>query len=67
MKTTVVIDDLLMRKAMAAIGARTKKETIVSGLSLLIKTKQKNIFRRELATFNLDLDLDILESMRNDK
>jgi hypothetical protein len=56
-----------MRKAMAAIGARTKKETIVSGLSLLIKTKQKNIFRRELATFNLDLDLDILESMRNDK
>ena len=58
MRTNIVIDDQLMRDAMQASGARTKKEAVEIGLRTLVKLdQQKRIkaFRGRLA-WEGDLD-----------
>ena len=65
MKTTVVIDDELLHEAMKAIGARTKREAILAGLKSLIREKNRELFRKELGTFDLALDLEELERLRH--
>jgi len=65
MKTTVVIDDKLLHEAMKAIGARTKREAILAGLKSLIREKNRELFRKELGTFDLALDLEELERLRH--
>ncbi len=37
MRTNIVIDDQLMKRAQRAAGARTKKETVELGLKTLIR------------------------------
>ncbi len=64
-KTTVMIDEDLLEQAVQAIGARSKREAIIVGLQTLVKRKNKGLFRRELGTFDLDLDLGSLEELRN--
>ncbi len=64
-KTTVVIDENLLEQAVQAIGARSKREAIIVGLQTLVKRKNKDSFRQELGTFDLDLDLGKLEELRN--
>lgn len=64
-KTTVMIDEELLDQAVEAIGARSKKEAIIVGLRTLVQGKRKKLFREELGTFDLDLDLRTLEEMRN--
>ncbi len=64
-KTTVMIDEDLLEQAVQAIGARSKREAIIVGLQTLVKRKNKELFRRELGTFDLDLDLGSLEELRN--
>ncbi len=64
-KTTVMIDEDLLEQAVQAIGARSKREAIIVGLQTLVKRKNKELFRRELGTFDLDLDLGTLEELRN--
>ncbi len=65
MKTTVLIDDQLLHEAMQAIGARTKREAILAGLRSIIQAKNRDLFRKELGTFDLDLNLKKLEKLRN--
>lgn len=65
MKTTVFIDDQLLHEAMQAIGARTKREAILAGLKALVLAKNRELFRKELGTFDLDLDLKKLEELRH--
>jgi len=64
-KTTVVIDEKLLRDAMETIGARTKKQTIEAGLRELIRHNQREALRRELGTYDLDLDLETLQRLRD--
>ena len=64
-KTTVVIDDKLINKAIKAVGAKTKREVIEKGLKELIKTKNRQALRKELGTYELDLSLNELERLRN--
>ena len=66
-KTTVVIDDELLREAMKVIGARTKKQAISAGLSELIRKENLEALRRELGTFDLALSSDELERLRNEQ
>ncbi|RLD97585.1 MAG: type II toxin-antitoxin system VapB family antitoxin [Aquificota bacterium] len=66
MKTTVVIDDKLLKEAMEAIGARTKKETIEAGLKELVRKKNLQALKEELGTFDLDLTLEELEKLRSE-
>jgi Arc/MetJ family transcription regulator len=41
MRTNIVIDDQLMREAMQASGARTKREAVEIGLRTLVKLDQQ--------------------------
>jgi len=64
-KTTVVIDEKLLRDAMETIGAKTKKQTIEAGLRELIRHNGREALRRELGTYDLDLDLETLQRLRD--
>lgn len=64
-KTTVLIDEKLLRDAMESIGAKTKKQTIEAGLRQLIRHREREALRKELGTYDLDLDLETLERLRN--
>jgi Arc/MetJ family transcription regulator len=64
-KTTVFIEEELLEKAIQAIGARTKKEAIEAGLQSLVRINNRELFRKELGTFDLDLTLDELKDSRN--
>lgn len=64
-KTTVVIDEELLREAIEAIGARSKKEAIEKGLRSLVQQHNREALRKELGTFEIDLTLDELETLRH--
>ena len=66
MKTTVVIDDNLLREAMKATGIRTKRAVIEMGLRELIRKNKLEAFKEELGTFDLELSLQKLNSLRNE-
>jgi Arc/MetJ family transcription regulator len=65
MKTTVVIEDKLLRAAMKATGAKTKKEVIEMGLREVIKKKNIENLRKELGTYDLTIDLKELRRLRS--
>ena len=64
-KTTVLIDEQLLTDAMEAIGARTKKEAISAGLEALVKHHHRQSLQKELGTYDIDLNLEELERLRN--
>jgi Arc/MetJ family transcription regulator len=64
-KTTIVIDEKLLKDAIDAIGARSKKEAIEAGLRALVREYNREALRRELGTFEMELTLDELERLRN--
>jgi Arc/MetJ family transcription regulator len=52
MRTNIVIDDALMKQAMQASGARSKREAVEMGLRTLVKLQQQaeiRAFRGRLA------------------
>ena len=66
MKTTVVIDDELLREAVKAAGVRTKREAIDMGLRELVRKKNLEALKGELGTYDLDLTLEELERRRSE-
>lgn len=64
-KTTIMINENLLEQAIAAIGARTKKEAIEAGLKSLIQQHNREALRKDLGTFDIDLTLAELERLRN--
>ena len=64
-KTTVLIDEELLKDAIEAIGARSKKEAIEIGLKSLVRQRNREALRRELGTFEIDLTLSQLEKLRD--
>jgi len=54
-----------LEEAVEAIGARTKKEAVEAGLRALIRMKQKEMLRKDLGTFDMDLSLSELEELRS--
>ena len=63
-KTTVVLDETLLQEAKEATGAKTKKETIETALSEVVKRRQRELLIEEMGTYNLDLKQDDIEKMR---
>ena len=45
MRTNIVIDDALMKQAMQASGARSKREVVELGLRTLVKLQQQTEIR----------------------
>jgi len=64
-KTTVMIDENLLKEAMEAAGARSKKEAIEKGLRFLVRWHNREALRKELGTFEIDLTLEELEGLRD--
>lgn len=64
-KTTVLINEQLLKAAMEAIGARSKKEAIDAGLRSLVRQWNREALRKELGTFEIDLTLNELERLRH--
>ncbi len=67
MKTTVVIDDELLKEAMKVTKSRTKKEAIETGLKELVRRKNLEAFREELGTYSIGLTPEELEERRRDR
>lgn len=64
-KTTVFIDEKLLEQAIEITGTRSKREAIEKGLRALIRQYNREAFREDLGTFDIDLTLDELEHLRN--
>ena len=64
-KTTVLIDERLLKQAMQATGAKTKREAIKAGLEVLVRHYQRESLQKELGTYDLDLNLEKLIRLRN--
>ena len=64
-KTTVLIEEDLLKAAAESIGARTKKETIETALLSIVRQHAREKLRKELGTFDIDLTPEDLETLRN--
>jgi len=64
-KTTVLIDDDLLKAAAEVVGTRTKKETIEAALLSLVRQHAREKLRKELGTFDIDLTPEELERLRH--
>ena len=64
MRTSIVIDDDLMRSAMRATGLKTKKAVVEEGLKLLVRLKRQQAIRRWRGKLRWEGDLD---AMRTDE
>ena len=58
MRTTIVIDDALMRQAMQASGARSKREAVELGLRTLVRLRQQGEIRAFRGRLRWDGDLE---------
>jgi Arc/MetJ family transcription regulator len=63
-RTNIVIDDQLMREAMQASGARTKREAVELGLRMLVKLEQQKRIQAYRGRLSWQGDL---ETMRQDR
>lgn len=66
-KTTVIIDEKLLKTAIEITGAKSKREVIIEGLKALIHKKNIEAFRKELGTYDLDLTIEELNNLREMK
>ena len=66
-KTTVVIDETLINEVIRVTNLKTKKEVIEKGLKELLRTRNRELLRQELGTFDIDLSLEELKKKRAEK
>ena len=64
MRTNIVIDNSLMRKAMKATGLSTKKAVVEEGLRLLVKVKGQEGIRRLRGKVSWEGDLSVMREDR---
>ena len=67
MRSTIDIDDSLLREAMKLTKAKTKRELINMSLQETIKRKRRQRLANRLGKYNLDLSLEELKKMRADE
>ena len=63
MRTNIVINDILMKKALASSGFKTKREAVEEGLRLLIRINQQKEIKKLRGKITWVGDL---EEMRSD-
>ena len=65
MRTTIVIDDGLMKRAMRVSGASTKREAVQQGLELMVRlAEQERLLHSARGKFRWEGDL---AAMRRDR
>lgn len=58
MRTNIVIDDKLMKAALKATGAKTKREAVELGLRTLVRLREQEQIRDLRGKIHWDGDLD---------
>ncbi len=66
-KTTVFIDDSLINEALKVSNLKTKKEVIEAGLRELVRRRNRELLRKELGSFDIDLSLEELKKRRAER
>jgi Arc/MetJ family transcription regulator len=65
MRTNIVIDDQLIKRAMRVSGASTKREAVQKSLELMVRlAEQERLLREARGKFRWEGDLD---AMRRDR
>ncbi len=64
MRTNIVIDDDLMKRAMRASGAKTKREAVERSLELMVRLKAQESMRELRGKLHWEGDL---KAMRRDR
>lgn len=64
MRTNIEIDDELLRSAMEACGARTKREAVQRGLETLVRLKRQEAVRAYRGKLAWEGDLEALRTDR---
>ncbi|MFZ0890367.1 MAG: type II toxin-antitoxin system VapB family antitoxin [Candidatus Binataceae bacterium] len=68
MRTNIVIDDRLMKRAMRVSGAATKRETVERGLELMVRlAEQEKLIRSARGKLRWEGDLDAMRRDRRTK
>ena len=62
MRTNIVIDDKLMREALRASGASTKKEAVERGLRMLVRLHKQEEIRKFRGKLRWEGDLDAMRT-----
>lgn len=65
-RTTLEIDDELLAEAMELTGAKSKRDVVDQALREFVRRCQREALIRDLGTFDLDIDLDKLQHMREE-
>ena len=66
MRSTLEIDDELIKEATLLTDAKTKKEVVRLALETLVRQKRRERLRNRLGKFPLELTLKKLAEMRED-
>ncbi len=64
MRTNIVIDDELMKKAMKSTGLKTKRAVVEAGLQLLVLVKAQTDIRKLRGKIAWEGDLDAMREGR---
>ncbi|MCK4394740.1 type II toxin-antitoxin system VapB family antitoxin [Candidatus Bipolaricaulota bacterium] len=64
MRTTVDLDEELVREVMDLLGVKTKRQAIRRSLEALVQQKKRERLRTKLGNLELDLSLEELKWMR---
>jgi len=67
MRTTVDIDERLIREAMALLKVNTKREAVQHSLEALVREARRRRLRSKLGDIELDITLEGLNEMRRDE
>ena len=68
MRTNIVIDDRLMKRAMRASGAATKREAVERGLELMVRlAEQEKLIRSARGKLRWEGDLGAMRRDRRTK
>ncbi len=66
MRTTIEIDEGLLREAMAVTGAKKKRQCIELALQEVVRQKRLERLLQRLGKTTLTIDTDDLDRMRSD-
>ena len=67
MRTTVDLDDDLVKEAMDLLGVKTKRAAIQRSLQEMIRRERRERLRGRLGRLDLQLTLNDLDRMRQDE
>jgi Arc/MetJ family transcription regulator len=67
MRTTVDIDERLIREAMSLLRVNTKRQAVQQSLEAVVRQARRRRLRSKLGNIELDITLEELHEMRRDE